>query len=204
MVLDFLWGVVAFSLAEWRLSYTMSKGKVINTRQRDFLDEETGENVDNVVEFDLVPHSQTSALSRPYIPLLLVVSLMLLEPVVTPSSSSFHHSHPSPLSPSYQYPPLSVGCVAPPLYSERHRKQNDPDTSPGGPHGRVGNMEDWIRETRVVASRGAKVISWSEGAVRLEKGSGKKEDRGKKGWEGMGESEKNLLRKVQGVADLYR
>jgi len=64
-------------------------------------------------------------------------------------------------------------------------------------------MESLLKETRRVAGRGAKVISWSETALRLEeKGNGRR--RGKEGWEGMGERERELLTRVGQIAEMYK
>lgn len=121
-----------------------------------------------------------------------------LDPTAVSSPSQSLHAHPSPTSPSYTYPPLKVACVVPPSLLEdqgRHkRKQKDRDST---------DIQDWIRETQIVASRGAKIINWSEGAVKLQRGLGDG-DGTKSGWEGMGRQERELLRMVAGVSDQYR
>ena len=64
-------------------------------------------------------------------------------------------------------------------------------------------MDSLLKETRRVASRGVKMISWSETALNLEErhmGNRK----GKEGWEGMGEEERELLRKVGEIAEMYK
>lgn len=99
---------------------------------------------------------------------LLVLSPYL--PTLTPPTT-----HPSHTSPAFTYPPVTVACVAPDL-ADSHRK--------GSP---ASDLEGWLAETRRIGAR-ARVVSWSEGAVRLDKGEGKEEE---------------LWRKVAGVADQY-
>lgn len=111
-----------------------------------------------------------------------------------PSIDMFHHSHPSTSIPDYTYPPISVACVAPRSSFDRHRKGKDETT-----------LEDYLHETRVVASRGAKIISWNEGAVRLEEGSGKSSEGNRnEGWNGMSKVEREFLMKVALDANQYQ
>ncbi|GAA5891365.1 hypothetical protein JCM8208_002602 [Rhodotorula glutinis] len=127
---------------------------------------------------------------RPLRLLALTVLVALVGPVVP--HSSFEPSHPAPDHPRWTYPPLKVGCVVPPSLVARRSDQLSSAT-----------VDDWLAETRVVAGRGAKVLSWSEGAVRLEKGA--RSGSGEEGEdEEMGEDEKSLLEKVGDVCDMYK
>ncbi|GAA5843137.1 hypothetical protein JCM9279_001872 [Rhodotorula babjevae] len=127
---------------------------------------------------------------RPLRLLAFVVLVALIGPLVP--HSSFEPSHPAPDHPRWTYPPLKVGCVVPP--SLVARRSDGPSSA---------TLDDWLAETKVVAGRGAKVLSWSEGAVRLEKGarsgpSGEGDD------EEMGEDELRLLGRVGEVCDMYK
>ncbi|GAA5889280.1 hypothetical protein JCM6882_000694 [Rhodosporidiobolus microsporus] len=139
------------------------------------------------------PPSGVSALRRrrlhhPLAILVLFSLFALLAPLVPPSSSTHVTlAHPSPSDRSYTYPPLKVGCVVPPSRGRSSR-------SPQG-----AGLDKWLAETRVVAARGAKVVSWREGAVRLRRGA--RADAGGEGWEGMGEEERELLRRVGEICD---
>lgn len=95
--------------------------------------------------------------------------------------------HPSPSDGSYVYPPLHVGCVSPPFE---------------GKHGLT--VDDWLKETTVWAGRGVKVLSWSEGAVRLERGADHEPEEGEDAWLAFGEDEKSLLRRVGEICDMYK
>lgn len=124
---------------------------------------------------------------KPLILLAFLTTLVLAGPVFP--EAAYHASHPSPADPSYVYPPLKVACVVPPslISSSRRTKQ--------------AKLDDWLKETRIVADRGAKVLSWFEGAVELEKGA--RNDKGE-GWEAMGEQERELLTRVGEVCDMYK
>jgi len=122
--------------------------------------------------------------------LALAILLTLLGPLVP--HSTFEPSHPAPDNQHWSYPPLKVGCVVPPSLVA-HR--ND-EPSPAA-------LDDWLAETRVVAGRGAKVLSWSEGAVRLERGARSAPDEEGDDKE-MGEDEVRLLERVGEVCDMYK
>ncbi|GAA5831549.1 hypothetical protein JCM5353_000433 [Sporobolomyces roseus] len=125
-------------------------------------------------------------LTKPTSTLSFLLLLQIFSPLFTYGPQTVHHSHPSPLDPEYTYPPVQVGCVALPTHEAGETQ-----------------MESLLKETRRVAGRGAKVISWSETALRLEeKGNGRR--RGKEGWEGMGERERELLTRVGQIAEMYK
>ncbi|KAM0754209.1 hypothetical protein T439DRAFT_173733 [Meredithblackwellia eburnea MCA 4105] len=128
-----------------------------------------------------------------YIPLLLFAFPILLGILVP--NRTITRLHPSPTDPTFQYPPLKVGCISSPSFISKGRR-----STVGAP---AGSVAEFLHESRVVASRGAKVILWSESAVRLESNRNEKRT-GADGWEGMGEAEQQFLVKVQEVADAYR
>lgn len=119
---------------------------------------------------------------------LVCISLLAL---ITPSlpswplSSTLTKAHPSPGSPSDVYPPIIVGCVALPLAPTRDKD---------------AEIERWLHETRVVASRGAKIVSWPEGAVKLKCGRDDERKQGE-GFDRMSASEQDLLKRVGDVCD---
>ncbi|BGP50474.1 hypothetical protein JCM10450v2_006393 [Rhodotorula kratochvilovae] len=118
--------------------------------------------------------------------LAVVLAVVLVGPLVP--ASRYTPEHPVPGDSAWTYPPLKVACVVPPaLVSGRDERRT--------------TVDDWLAETRVVAGRGAKVLTWSEGAVRLDKGQ-----RGEEGnrWEAMGEEERELLKRVGEVCDMYK
>ncbi|GAA5856651.1 hypothetical protein JCM8547_005913 [Rhodosporidiobolus lusitaniae] len=121
-----------------------------------------------------------------------VLAVVFLLASVAPllPTASFRPSHPSPVDPSFTYPPLKVACVVPPSQQRLHEPVHlppEPSTL----------LDEWLKETRIGAGRGSKVLVWSEGAVRLHKGG----KRSGKGWEGMGDEERDLLRRVAEVAN---
>ncbi|GJN92396.1 hypothetical protein Rhopal_005426-T1 [Rhodotorula paludigena] len=117
--------------------------------------------------------------------------VLLLAIVVAPllSLTSRPPSHPSPVDPTYTYPPVKVACVVPPTNHDHGRREL------------LTTLGDWLAETKIVAGRGAKVLSWSESAVRLDKGA--RRDEGD-GWDAMGQQEQRLLRSVADVCDMYK
>ncbi|GAA5823742.1 hypothetical protein JCM11251_003276 [Rhodosporidiobolus azoricus] len=121
--------------------------------------------------------------------LLSLLTIFCLASPLFPSSSfsAVNLVHPSPVDPSYVYPPLKVGCVVPPTHHKQGKKHRAP-------------LEDWLAETRIVAGRGTKLVSWREGAVRMHTGGS---EEGKEGWNGMGEEEKALLTEVGKISDMY-
>ena len=96
----------------------------------------------------------------PYGLIIIFIGLLSLSPS---SPGTTTHLHPSPVDREYVYPPLKLACVVPPTSSARHNHQKLP----------AGSIEEFLRETRVVAARGAKILSWAEGAVRLDVDDGK-------------------------------
>lgn len=114
------------------------------------------------------------------------------------SPSSKQRLYPSPIEhPQYTYPPVPVGCVAtPPIGAE------DGKSEP------ASALKLLLKETRTVASRGAKVISWEEaavGIVEVAPSQGHSQGRrGREGWESMGDAEKSVLRSVGDVANQYK
>lgn len=129
------------------------------------------------------------SLRRPLRLLALAMVLVLAGPLLP--SSAYNPSHPAPDHPRYTYSPLKVACVVPP--SLLARRGAEPQTP---------SLDDWLAESRIVAGRGAKVLSWSEGAVRLEKGARQVPDDGED--EEMGADEAALLAKVGEVCDMYK
>lgn len=128
-----------------------------------------------------------------------LVSLVLFLGTYGPPAS-FLPMHPTPTSDmEHRYPPLKVACVVPPSQYDRHGKQS-PSTDSFPP-------SEWIRESKVVASTGSKVLLWTEAAVRIElsgNGNGNWKKGGEQGWAGMQEKERELLREVAAVADQYK
>lgn len=124
----------------------------------------------------------------PYSIIIIFVLLLSLSPQ---SPAEPTHLHPSPIDAEYIYPPLKLACVTPPTPLSQHNRQKSPQ----------GSIDEYLRETRVIASRGAKIISWAEGAVRLDVDDSKRDG---EGWTGMGRSEKEFLRSVAEIADAYR
>ncbi|BGP26591.1 WD-repeat-containing protein [Rhodotorula toruloides] len=116
---------------------------------------------------------------EPLILFTFLTTLVLAGPLFP--EAAFYPWHPSPSDPSYVYPPLKLACVVPPslVTSSRHTTH--------------AKLDDWLKETRVVARRGPKLLSWFEGAVELEKGARKDEG---EGWEAMGDQERELLERV--------
>ncbi|GAA5989220.1 hypothetical protein JCM11641_006572 [Rhodosporidiobolus odoratus] len=142
-------------------------------------------------EGDATPRQQSKSswtrLREPTFLALAIAFLALLGPIIP--SPSYRPSHPSPTDPEYTYPPLKVACVVPPSSTSREiSKPSKPGQTP---------LDQWLQETVTVAGRRAKVLSWSEGAVRLHRGG--KGD--KEGWEGMGFDEQDLLRRVGEVCN---
>ncbi|GAA5859450.1 hypothetical protein JCM1840_004621 [Sporobolomyces johnsonii] len=136
------------------------------------------------------PAIQLPRLRKPVAVLAFVLFLLFISPLLP--APAFDHSHPSPQDPTYRYPPLKVGCVVPPAQPRKHRKDQP-----------QSKLDNWIHETRVVASRGAKVVSWSEGALVLD-GKGRKGKQEGEGWEAMGEEEHEVLKRVAEVCDQYQ
>ncbi|GAA6049289.1 hypothetical protein JCM3770_005924 [Rhodotorula araucariae] len=133
------------------------------------------------------------AARRPLRLLAFVAAVALVGPLVP--VSRYVPEHPVPDNKAWTYPPLKVGCVVPPALVSPGRDSDH------GRHAHRTTLDDWIAETRVVAGRGAKVLSWSEGAVRLEKGQrGEEGD----GWEAMGGDERAILERVAEVCDMYK
>ncbi|GAA5897246.1 uncharacterized protein JCM6883_006630 [Sporobolomyces salmoneus] len=137
--------------------------------------------------------TKKNRLLKPLSILAFLLFLWLISPLFSTTSlrtSTARRSHPSPIDPEFVYPPMQVGCVSIPSSTTRR--------GTGGVR-----LEALLRETRTVASRGAKVISLEETAVSLieEEGEGKRDG---KGWEGMGQAEKGLLRSVGEIADMYK
>ncbi|BGP34226.1 hypothetical protein JCM10296v2_006041 [Rhodotorula toruloides] len=124
---------------------------------------------------------------KPLILLAFLATLVFVGPLCP--APAYRPSHPSPADPAYVYPPLKIACVVPPslVSSSRHTKH--------------AKLDDWLKETRIVAGRGAKVLSWFEGAVELEKGARTEEG---EGWVAMGEQERELLSRVGEVCDMYK
>ncbi|BGP57123.1 hypothetical protein JCM8202v2_004763 [Rhodotorula sphaerocarpa] len=93
----------------------------------------------------------------------------------------------------------AAGIIAPLVLASHvelvHPAPNDPGWTPP-------DLEAWLHESKVVASKGARILSWSEGAVTLSKGGTLRE--GGTAWESLGEEEQDLLRRVGAVSDLYR
>lgn len=134
--------------------------------------------------FLTVASTRPKHLSKPILILSFLLFLQLVCPLFTYPSSPLAHSHPSPVDSDFTYPPVSVGCVALPRYAEGDK------------------LDNLLKETKRVASRGVKVISWEESAVRLQggrKGRGEEE-----GWDGMGSEEKRLLREVAEISEMYK
>ncbi|BGP34223.1 hypothetical protein JCM10296v2_006038 [Rhodotorula toruloides] len=125
--------------------------------------------------------------SKPLILLAFLATLVFVGPLCP--APAYRPSHPSPADHAYVYPPLKIACVVPPslVSSSRHTKH--------------AKLDDWLKETRIVAGRGAKVLSWFEGAVELEKGARTEEG---EGWVAMGEQERELLSRVGEVCDMYK
>lgn len=124
---------------------------------------------------------------KPLTLLAFLATLVLVGPLFP--APAYHPSHPSPANPAYVYPPLKIACVVPTslVSSSRHTIH--------------AKLDDWLKETNIIAGRGAKVLSWFEGAVELEKGARKEEG---EGWEAMGEQERELLSRVGEVCDMYK
>lgn len=177
---DLLFGLAGVALGEVMVG--MWEGRKEEQGQRDLLREEEQEQdrgtLGDGVQVDRV------VTKGPAMRMLLAIGLLALFSSSLPTLSTFHRTHPSPDLPSFVHPPLKVGCVAP-----RPRSGSRATT----------NLDDYLHETRIVAGRGAKIISWPEGAVRLEKGAGEGE-RDKDGWDGMGAQERELLGRVGEVA----
>ncbi|KAK4706143.1 hypothetical protein P7C70_g44, partial [Phenoliferia sp. Uapishka_3] len=196
-LIDFACAGLAAALAEAGLRVVgMAEIKSFGTvvRQVSLLDdvEAPGDESDPLVASDRQPPSKSPVHAwLAYLPLLAFLLLPIVGPLVP--TYSFHPRHPSPSDPHYRYPPLKVACVVPTTVAERHRSQKP---SPGS------SIEEWLHETDVIASRGAKILSWGEGAVRLEREHGGKP--GGEGWEAMGKSEQDFLSKVAHVADQRR
>ncbi|GAA5924109.1 hypothetical protein JCM1841_004576 [Sporobolomyces salmonicolor] len=134
--------------------------------------------------------TQLPRLRKPIAVLAFALCLLFVSPILR--TPAFDHAHPSPQDPSYRYPPLKVGCVVPPAQPRQHHK-DEPRSK----------LDDWLHETKVVAGRGAKVVSWSEGALRLD-GKGRKEKQEGEGWEAMGKEEQEVLKRVAEVCDMYK
>lgn len=176
-------GVLAVALMEAK-----EKGKARNLLEEDGEEEEERQHDAGSHEGDQKQHPR---LPRTPLRLLVVVTFLAAIGPLLPEPA-FHPSYPSP-DPSYTYPPLKVACVLPPPYTARgHSRQPiklPPDES--------NSLDEWIKETERVAGRGAKVLSWTEGAVSLSKGGKGKEE----GWAGMGAEEQELLKRVAAVAN---
>lgn len=133
------------------------------------------------------PSSRATTLSRYIIGLALLLitfSPSSISPTIDPIDRA--QLHPSPIDPRFVYPALKVACVVPSVGEKQERR----------------GLEAWLHESSIVASRGAKVILWSEGAVKLSKESGG--DDAKEGWDAMGRQEQAMLRDVASVADKYK
>jgi hypothetical protein len=143
-----------------------------------------------------VDQSGTQRRSSPFalarLILLSTFAAIALSPNALSSSSITLRRHPSPTSPNFIYPPVKIACVVPPSAIGSIK-----------PKPRDSDVDDWIQESAVVASRGAKILSWSEGAVRLQKDKDSSHE-GKEGWEGTGSNERTLLERLAKVTDQYR
>ncbi|KAL8292968.1 hypothetical protein RQP46_000662 [Phenoliferia psychrophenolica] len=166
----------------------LTQSDTVNHQRISLIDEDDDD--DREANLSTTPPRPSSRLRRalPFLPLITFLLPIFLGPLLP--YPTFHRHHPAAESPTFEYPPVKVACVVPPAL-ERHR---------GASHGLV---EDWLQESRVVASRGAKVLSWSEGAVRLEADAGPIRGEGE-GWDAMGKSEQEFLKKVAGVADQHK
>lgn len=133
---------------------------------------------------DEQPRRQTRRPVRLLLGLLLAIVVAPLLPL-----TSHPPSRPSPTDSTYTYPPVKVACVVPPTHHNHGRQEL------------LTTLKDWLAETRVVAGRGAKVLSWSESAVRLDKGA--RRDEGD-GWDAMGQQEQRPLQSVAEVCDMYK
>ncbi|GAA6004037.1 hypothetical protein JCM10207_006526 [Rhodosporidiobolus poonsookiae] len=142
-------------------------------------------------------HAQPAS-CKPHKLLVLVLLVALVLPVL-PAPSPPALAHPAPSDPGWTYPSLKVGCVVPPSLSSSSSLRSHRRRQRGG----EAPLDEWLAETGRVASRGAKVVSWSEGAVRLSRG-GDGGSEGAEGWDAMGEEERGLLRRVGEVCEMYK
>lgn len=162
--------------------------------QVSLIDGEASDTDSDTLHSESHPHPPRTA-SRvrqalPFLPLAAFALVVFAGPLLP--TLPFKARHPSPSSPNFRYPPVKVACVVPPTLAERHRRQKASQ----------GSVEEWLRESRVVASRGAKILGWSEGAVRLEAGDGGRPDG--EGWDALGRSEQQFLKQVAEVADKHK
>ncbi|GAA6029100.1 hypothetical protein JCM8097_001594 [Rhodosporidiobolus ruineniae] len=187
VALDVEFAAAGVALSELAYSAFADPG-VVEQERRDLLGEDGDGREENRDE-TMSRARRLSSYRKPFRLFCIVTLLALAGPLIP--QPSFHPTYPSPADPSYTYPPLKVACVLPPsLTSRAHRKA----TKSG-----EWTLQEWIKETTIVAGRKVEVLSWSEGAIGLEK-----EGTGEEGWMGMGENEQDLLREVGKVADMYR
>ncbi|GAA5945493.1 hypothetical protein JCM10213_004175 [Rhodosporidiobolus nylandii] len=178
VALDVTVAVAGLAVAEL-LSLALNGG--MDEEQQDLLGDECGAHGREA------RRRRFSRMRKPLRLILLVAAIALLGPLLPANSPA--PAHPSPGDVAYTYPPLKVACVVPPGATSRH-SPSKPGAAP---------LEEWLMETRIVAGRGAKVLTWSEGAIPLNKGG-----KGGEGWEGMGIEERELLRTVGEVCDMYK
>ncbi|GAA5867834.1 hypothetical protein JCM3774_005874 [Rhodotorula dairenensis] len=185
---DWVAGAAAFALAQLAWTYTAVEApcggppNTVNLLHETLEDEEEEASPANA--FTEVVGSTSR--SKPAYFLLVLALLTLLTPLFPAHRLSL--THPSPDHRSYVYPPLPVGCVSPASPPGRHR----------------ATIDDWLKETTVLAGRGVKVLSWSEGAVRLDRGAEHEPTDREAGWNAFGNDEQSLLRRVAKVCDMYK
>lgn len=180
VLVDWVVGAVAFALVQlaWVSSNSAASGSL---EAGDLLHHDVGEEVPEASS----PSARWKSRRKPVYFLLGVTLLSLLVPLLPEPQTRL--VHPSPSDRSYVYPPLHVGCVSP---------------SFEGKHGLT--VDDWLKETTILAGRGVKVLSWSEGAVRLERGARHQPEEGKDPWLAFGDDEKWLLLRVGEICDMYK
>ncbi|GAA5991694.1 hypothetical protein JCM10908_001095 [Rhodotorula pacifica] len=192
VLVDWVVGACALAIAQvaWRyLSAAVSVrdglGASVDLLQHEE-DEETVGGPALQPALDTISTTARPSLRKPAYFLLLIGLLVLAAPVL--SVSDLVLAHPAPNDRSYVYPPVQVGCVSPPLRDKQPL-----------------SAEDWIKETTVLAGRGVKVLSWSEGAVRLDKGAKHEPDGDEHEPQlAFDEQELSLLRRVGKICDMYK
>lgn len=213
-MIDFVFGLAAFSLAELLFRPFELNTKLLALLRREETETEDGER--DLLQTDsgqeqrepiqgteqtplLVPQMfrvssrdgpDRKRLLKPLSILTFLLFLQLVSPLYSRSlllsSSNIERQHPSPQDPDYTYPPVPVGCVA-------------------SPRGEGNKLDLLLKETKIVASKGAKVISWEETGVKIEESERSQRGREREmGWEGMGAEEKELLKRVAEVADVHK
>lgn len=181
VLVDWVVGASAFALMQLVCISSTSGASAGSLEGGDLLHHEVGEEAQESPS----PSARWKSRRKPVYFLLGVTLLSLLAPLLPDPQTRL--VHPSPIDRSYVYPPLHVGCVSPPLQ---------------GKHGLT--VDDWLKETTVLAGRGVKVLSWSEGAVRLERGADHEPEEGEDAWLAFEEDEKSLLRRVGEICDMYK